>query len=139
MSANDPKRTYLPTADRVEHQLSTVIAQRVKTAMPNAVRTLYLDLVGHDCIVHYTIESNLERLINAHTARMLSRDRAVGCGRGGRDASACRRRERSYRPTARDAVGGCRPTVVGMTRSDRGAQALRALGAEPVVADALDA
>jgi len=30
-------------------------------------------------------------------------------------------------------------TVVGMTRSDRGAQALRALGAEPVVADALDA
>jgi nucleoside-diphosphate-sugar epimerase len=29
--------------------------------------------------------------------------------------------------------------VVGMTRSDRGAQALRALGAEPVVADALDA
>jgi 2-alkyl-3-oxoalkanoate reductase len=30
-------------------------------------------------------------------------------------------------------------TVVGMTRSDSGAQALRALGAEPVVADALDA
>jgi nucleoside-diphosphate-sugar epimerase len=30
-------------------------------------------------------------------------------------------------------------TVVGVTRSDRGAQALRALGAEPVVADALDA
>ena len=27
-------------------------------------------------------------------------------------------------------------TVVGMTRSDRGAQALRALGAAPVVADA---
>lgn len=30
-------------------------------------------------------------------------------------------------------------TVVGMTRSDHGAQALRAVGAEPVVADALDA
>ncbi|HYL78188.1 MAG TPA: NAD(P)H-binding protein [Bryobacteraceae bacterium] len=29
-------------------------------------------------------------------------------------------------------------TVVGMTRSDRGVQALRALGAEPLVADVLD-
>jgi hypothetical protein len=40
----------------------------------------------------------------------------------------------------RGAVGDCADhTLVGMTRSDRAAQPLGAVGAEPVVADALDA
>ena len=45
----------------------------------------------------------------------------------------------TQRPKLLESHGGAPTTVVGMTRSDRGVQALRSLGAEAVVADALDA
>jgi len=62
-----------------------------------------------------------------------------GCRRGGRDASACRRREWAIgRPLVAQLVNAGH-TLVGMIHSDRAAQLVGAVGAEPVVADALDA
>src|SRR5262249_22136535 len=52
----------LPAVDRSEDQPATVVGHRLATGKANAVGTLDLDLVGHDRIVHHSIERNFERL-----------------------------------------------------------------------------
>src|SRR5215831_7501695 len=52
----------LPVVDRSEDQPATVVGHRLATGKANAVGTLDLDLVGHDRIVHHSIERNFERL-----------------------------------------------------------------------------
>src|SRR5262249_46697648 len=52
----------LPTAERPEDQLPTVLSQRLGAGKPNPVGTLDLDLVRYDRIVHNSFERNLERL-----------------------------------------------------------------------------